>query len=84
MLRGDGARFGGMTTGATTSFRGDAQVAGINELYVFGGFLQPFRIGAFRNRGAILEQGLARLDVGLFFCRFVFGRIGRRAACNAD
>ena len=70
---GDGAGLGGVASGGAAGLRRHAQISRIHEFYIFVGLFQPFRVGAFGKRGAILETGIAGLNVSFFFCGFVLG-----------
>ncbi len=69
MLRGDGARFVGMTTGGPASFWGDAQISRIHKLDVFRGFLQPFGKRSFWHCCSILKERIVVAERGPFLLR---------------
>ena len=66
-----------MTPGLAARLRCDTQITGIDKLHVFGGLLQPFRVAALRECGAVFEDGIAGLNVRFFFCGIVLHRIRR-------
>ncbi len=72
----------GVATGLAARFRGNAQVARIDEANVFGALLQPRRVGAHRIRRAIGQRGIARRNMRAMLGFVVFprtrSRTGRR------
>ena len=69
---GNRPHFRRMAAGPAASFSRNAQIAGIDKLDVFRGFLQPQRVGAFGEIHAILKRRIARLHVRLFLDGLVF------------
>jgi hypothetical protein len=74
---GNGANFVGVAVGGAAGLRSDAEVAGIDEFDVVGGFAEPFGVAALtRTLTSVAEEFGGRLDVGFRFGGGVFGRAG--------
>ena len=78
------AHFRRVAAKRAASLRSHAQITGINELDVFGGFLQPQDVRSFGKVRAILENRVPWLNVRLFLGRVVRGRMWRRSWRNGD
>ena len=70
---GDSADFVGVAVGGAAGFGGDAEIAGVDEFDVVGGFTEPFGEEHARGCERFSEWRSGRLDVGFLFGGGVFG-----------